>query len=137
MRVCRKVKKSAPKTTTRQQSVIKAKPKKNFLFKIDIQMCDGWRLKTMSGNKVIMSLKITQQQRMSSLFVRPSFTAKVFLWLTVREYDVSEPVFFKFGLVVNKELYIFKYLPVLYKLSKITTKRIKSCSGLIWRLHTT
>jgi hypothetical protein len=36
-------------------------------------------------------------------------TTKVFLWLAVSGYGVSEPVFFKFDLAVNKELY--KYLP--------------------------
>jgi hypothetical protein len=37
------------------------------------------------------------------------------LWLAVRESGISEPVFFKAGLAVNKDVYISKYLPVLYK----------------------
>jgi hypothetical protein len=42
-------------------------------------------------------------------FIRKSmFPAKVLLWLAVSEYDVSEPVFFKSGLGVNKEMYISK-----------------------------
>jgi hypothetical protein len=66
---------------------------------------------TEKGNNVIMSLKITQQQRMSSLFA----PAKILLWLTVSEYGVSEPVYFKSSLAVNKELYKSKWLPVIYR----------------------
>jgi hypothetical protein len=62
-------------------------------------------------SKVIMSLKIPQQQWMSSLFVRPSSQ----VWLAVNETDISEPVFFKADLAVKKEVYISKYLPVLHK----------------------
>jgi hypothetical protein len=55
-------------------------------------------LTAMSGNsKVIMSLHITQQQRMSS------WSAKV-LWLAVSESGISEPVFFTAGFAVNKEV---------------------------------
>jgi hypothetical protein len=60
----------------------------------------------MSGNsKVIMSMKITQQQWMSSLFARPSS----------QRSGISEPVFLKAGLAVKKEVYLSKYLPVLHK----------------------
>jgi hypothetical protein len=38
--------------------------------------------------------------------------AKVLLWLTVSD---SEPVFFKAGLAVNKEVYISECIPVLHK----------------------
>jgi hypothetical protein len=69
-----------------------------------------------------MSLKITQQQRMSNLFAIPSSPAKVLLRLSVSESGISEPVFFKAVLAVKKEGYIFKCL---------------SCSGLIWRRYTT
>jgi hypothetical protein len=40
----------------------------------------------------------------------------VLLWLVVSESGISEPVFFKAGIAVNKEVYIFKCLPVLHKL---------------------
>jgi hypothetical protein len=38
------------------------------------------------------------------------------LWLAVSESGKSKPVFLKAGLVVNKEVYISKCLPVLHKL---------------------
>jgi hypothetical protein len=62
----------------------------------------------MSGNsKFIMSLKILQQQRMSSSQLR--FCCG---WLSLK--SASEPVFIKAGLAVNKEVYISKCLPVLH-----------------------
>jgi hypothetical protein len=69
------------------------------------------RLTAKSGNtKVIMTLKIILQQRisLSSLFARP-------LWLVVSESGISELVFFKAGLAVNKDVYISKCLPILRK----------------------
>jgi hypothetical protein len=47
---------------------------------------------------------------------KTKFSAKVLLWLAVSESGISEPVFFKAGIAVNKEVYIFKCLPVLHKL---------------------
>jgi hypothetical protein len=42
-------------------------------------------------------------------FIRKiKFPAKVLLWLAVIESSISELVFFKAGLVVNKEVYISK-----------------------------
>jgi hypothetical protein len=81
------------------------------------------QLTAMSGNStVIMSLKITQQQRMSS--TQDQVPSEGLLWLAVSESGISEPVFFKAGLAVNKEMFISKCLPVLYfiNLSKNTTK---------------
>jgi hypothetical protein len=37
------------------------------------------------------------------------------LWLAVSETGISDPVFFKVGLAVKKEVYISKCLPVLQK----------------------
>jgi hypothetical protein len=49
-------------------------------------------------------------------FIRKNkFLAKVLLWLVVSESGISEPLFFKAGLAVNKEVYISKCLPVLHK----------------------
>jgi hypothetical protein len=71
----RKSKKSTPKTTERQQSVIKARLKlqtQNF-FSIKSIYKSISRLKVESGNsEVIMSLEITQQQRMLRLIAIPS-----------------------------------------------------------------
>jgi hypothetical protein len=51
-------------------------------------------------------------------FIRKTkFPAKVLLWLATRESGISEPVFFKAGLAVNKEMYISKCLPVLHVLA--------------------
>jgi hypothetical protein len=48
-------------------------------------------------------------------FIRKiKFLAKVLLLLAVSENGISEPVFSKAGLAVNKEVYISKCLPVLY-----------------------
>jgi hypothetical protein len=41
------------------------------------------------------------------------------------ESDISEPVFFKAGLAVNKEVYISKCLPVLDKFTQNTTKTMR------------
>jgi hypothetical protein len=40
----------------------------------------------------------------------------IFLWLAVSEGDISEPVFFKADLAVNKEVYISKCQPILHKI---------------------
>jgi hypothetical protein len=80
MRVHRKAQKPPPKTIARQQSVIKASVKllaQNFLSAKSIYKCvmdnESYWITSPSGNsKVNMSLKITQQQRMSSLFAKPS-----------------------------------------------------------------
>jgi hypothetical protein len=49
-------------------------------------------------------------------FIRKTkFSAKVLLWLAVSESGISEPVFFKASIAVNKEMYISKCLPVLHK----------------------
>jgi hypothetical protein len=40
-------------------------------------------------------------------FIRKTkYPAKVLLWLAVSESGISEPVFFKAGLAVNKEVYV-------------------------------
>jgi hypothetical protein len=62
---------------------------------------------------------------------KTKFPAKVLLRLAVSESGISEPVFFKAGLAVNKEVYISKCLPVLHKIIQKPQKRKKSCSGLI------
>jgi hypothetical protein len=49
-------------------------------------------------------------------FIRNTkFPANVSLWLAFGKSGISEPVFFKAGLAVNKEVYISKCLPVLHK----------------------
>jgi hypothetical protein len=49
------------------------------------------------------------------------------LWLlAVSESGISEPVFFKAGLAVNKEVYISKYLPVLDKIIQKHQKNEKN-----------
>jgi DNA-binding transcriptional regulator YhcF (GntR family) len=112
MGVHHKTKKSAPKTTARQQSVIKARLKlltQNFfsaksIHKYVMDEKSYSRLTAMSGNsKVIMSMKITLQKRLSIKAVLPNQST------------------------VNKELYISKCLPVyIVNLSKNTTKRKKN-----------
>jgi hypothetical protein len=73
----------------------------------------------------------SKKQRMSSLFARPSSQRRFCCGIS----GISEPVFFKTGLAVNKEVYISKCLPILHKF--IQKHHKKSCSGLIWRLHIT
>jgi hypothetical protein len=118
--VHRKAKKSAPKTTTRQQSVIKASLKHPWrkTFSMQNRSTNVWwmtspisRLTAMSGNSnVIMSEDHPAAEDVK--FIRKTkFPAKVLLWLAVIE---SETVFFKAGLAVNKEVYSFKCLPVLH-----------------------
>jgi hypothetical protein len=86
----------------------------------------------MSGNsKIIMRLMITQQQSMSNFFRKTKLPVKVLLRLAVSESGISEPVFFKAGLAVKKEVYISKCLPELYKFFQKHHKNKKSCSGLI------
>jgi hypothetical protein len=65
--------------------------------------------------------------------------AKVLLWLADSESGITEQTFFKGagGLVVNKEVNISKYSPILHKFIQKQHKRKKSCLSLIWRLHTT
>jgi hypothetical protein len=90
MGVHRKAKKFALKTTAHQQSVIKARLKvltQNFFSAKSIYKCvmddESW-LTAMSGNsKVIICLKINQQQRMSSLFARPSSKTSCLLYYIV------------------------------------------------------
>jgi hypothetical protein len=49
-------------------------------------------------------------------FIRKTkFPAKVLLWLAVSVSGISEPVFFKAGLAINKKVCIPKCLPVLHK----------------------
>jgi transposase len=65
------------------------------------------------------SLKITQQQKMSSFFARPSFS----------ESGISELVFFKVGFAVKKEVYISKCLPIL---QKFIQKHHKNTKIVFW-----
>jgi hypothetical protein len=59
-------------------------------------MDDEFYFTAMRGNrKVIMSLKITQQQEDVKFIRKTKFPAKVLLWLTVSESGISKPVFFK------------------------------------------
>jgi hypothetical protein len=123
MRVHCKAKKSAPKTTASQQSVIKAKLKlltQNFFSAKLIYKCvkDEESYFTVDGNEWHQqtSLKITQQQVMSS----SKFPAKVLLWLRdVSESGISELVILKAGLAINKEVYISKCLQVLKQTNRV------------------
>jgi hypothetical protein len=146
MGVHRKAKKSALKTTARLQSVIKARLKfltQNFFSAESVYKCviDNESYFTFDGNE-------WQQQRYYESedhpatedvkFIRKTkFPAKVLLWLAVSESGISESVFFKAVLAVNKEVYISKCLPVLHRFIQTHYKTKKSCSALIWRLHTT
>jgi hypothetical protein len=96
------------------------------------------QLTAMSGNsKVIMSPENHPAAEDVKLIRKTKFLARVLLWLAVSESGISKPVFFKAGLAVNKEEYISKCLPVLHKFIHKQKQTKKSCSYLIWRLHTT
>jgi hypothetical protein len=97
-----KAKKSTPKTTARQQSVIKARLKlltQNLFSEKSIYKCvmEDESHFTVDGNE-------WQQQ---SYYESEDHSAKVWLWLAVSENSISEPVFFKAGLAVNKKVYKF------------------------------
>jgi hypothetical protein len=64
-----------------------------------------------------------QQQRYYESEDYPKTTVRVLLWLVVSECGVSESVFFKSILAVNKKQYISKCLPALYKFIKNTKKK--------------
>jgi hypothetical protein len=103
-------------TTARQQSVIKARLKlltqKKILCKINLQICDGneWQQQSYYESE---DHPATEDVK----FIRKiKFPAKILLWLAVSKSSMSDPVFFKAGLAVNKEVYISKCLPVLQKL---------------------
>jgi hypothetical protein len=87
------------------------------------------RLAAMSGNsKVILILKISQQQRMSILI--PRAKTKQVISKGFCEYGVSKSAFFKSSLVVNKELYIFRCLLLLYNFIQKHKKKIMFWFGL-------
>jgi hypothetical protein len=65
---------------------------------------------------------------MSSFFARPQAPSEGFV-VAGCQYGVSEPVFIKSGLIVNKKLHISRCVPVLDKFLKKTTKMKKSCFG--------
>jgi hypothetical protein len=118
-----KAKKSAPKTTAHQQSVIKARFKlltqKSFSAKsIYICVIDDESNFPVDGNE--------WQSYYESATEDVKFPAKVLLWLAVTESGISEPVFFKASFVVNKEVYISKCLQYFINLSKNTTKQKKT-----------
>jgi hypothetical protein len=128
MGVHRKAKNSSPKTTARQQSVIKARLKlvtpNFFSAKSDEESyftVDGneWQQKNYYESDDYPATEDVQ-------FIRKTkFPAKVLLWLAVSESGISEPVFFKAGLAVTKEVYISKCLPVLHKfIQKHHTNRV-------------
>jgi hypothetical protein len=103
MGVHRKAKKSAPKTTARQQSVIKAR------LKLLTQHC-------FSAKSIYKFVMDDESYFLFVKFIRKTkFPAKVLLWLAVSESGISELLFFKAGLAVNKEVYTSKFLPVLQK----------------------
>lgn len=124
MGVNRKAKKSAPKTTERQEAVIKARLK---LLSLDyfapkstyICVMDDESYFTVEGNEWQQKHYYESKDRPApdqAKFIRKTkFPAKVLLWLAVSERGISEPVFFKAGLAVNKEVYISKCLPILHK----------------------
>jgi hypothetical protein len=59
---------------------------------------------------------------------KTKFPAKIFLWVSMVQVNQY--------FAVNKELYIFKCLPVLHKfIQKHHKEKKKSYAGLIWRLH--
>jgi restriction endonuclease S subunit len=146
MKVHRKAKKSAPKTTARQQSVIKARLKlltQNLFSAKSIYKCvmDDKSFFTVDGKQWQQHSYYESEDHPAIddvKFIRKTkFPAKVLLWLAVSESGISEPVFFKTVLAVNKEVCISKCLPVLHKFIQKHHKNKKSWSGLIWRLHTT
>jgi hypothetical protein len=113
MGVHRKAKKSAPKTTARQKSVIKARLKlltQYFFSAKSIYKClmdDGneWQHHSYYESE---DHPTTEDVK---FICKTKFPAKVLLWLAVSESGISEQVFFKAGLAVNKEVYISKCIP--------------------------
>jgi hypothetical protein len=119
-RVHRKAKKFAPKTTSRQQSVIKARLKlltQIFFAAKSIYKCvlDDDSYFTVDGNEWQQQSYYESEEHPVTedvKFIRKTkFSAKVLLWLAVNESGISEPMFFKAGLTVN----ISKCQPVLHK----------------------
>jgi hypothetical protein len=65
---------------------------------------------------------------------KTKFPVKVFLWLVVSEYGISNPIFFKCGIAANIKICTYPNVNQYFiSLCKNTTKRKKSSSGLIWR----
>jgi hypothetical protein len=117
----KRAKKSAPKTTARQQSVIKARLKlltQNLFSAKSIYKCvmDDESYFTADGNEWQQQSYYQSEDHSATEAVKiirkTKFPAKVLLWLAVSESGISEPVFFKAGLAVNKEVYKFKCLPI-------------------------
>jgi hypothetical protein len=124
MEVHRKATKSAPKTTPRQQSVIRARLKlltQNFFSAKSIYKCvmDDESYFMVDGSEWQQQSYYESEDHPATedlKFIRKTkFPAKVLLWLVVTESGISEPVSFKAGLAVKKEVYISKSLPVLHK----------------------
>jgi hypothetical protein len=117
MGVHRKAKKSAPKTTARQQSVIKARLKlltQNFFSAKVIYKCmiDDESYFTVDGNawqQQSYNKSVDHPATEDVKFIRNTkFPAKVLL-LAVSESDISEPMFFKAGLVPVLHKFIQKH----------------------------
>jgi hypothetical protein len=60
------------------------------------------------------------------LIHKTKFPAKVLLWLAVSESGISEPVFFKAGIAVNKKVYLSKFQPILHTFIQKQNKNKKN-----------
>jgi hypothetical protein len=127
MRVHRKAKKIAPKTTAHQQSVIKAwlKLLTQNLF------TDDESYFTVDGNEWQSYYESEDHPATEDFkFIRKTkIPAKVLLWLADSKSGISEPFFVKAGLAVNKEVFISKCLPVLHKFIQ---KHHKNEKNVFW-----
>jgi hypothetical protein len=125
IRVHHTARKSALKTTTRKQSVIKARLKlltRNFFSAKAIYKClmDDESYFTVDGNEWQQQTYYLKSEdhpatEDAKLIRKTKFLVKILVWLAVSESGIIEPVFFKAVLAVNKEVYISKCLPVLHK----------------------
>jgi hypothetical protein len=140
MEVHRKSKKSALKTTARQQTVIKVRLTQNFFSAKLIYKClmDDRSYFTIDGNEWQQQSYYESEDHPATedaKFNRKTkFSAKVLLWLAVSECGISELVFFKASLAVTKEVYLSKCLAVVHKCIQ---KHHKNKKIVFWRLHTT
>lgn len=124
MQVKKKSKKSAPHTTELQESVIKSRLKllsQNY-FSVNLNykcVMDDESYFTVEGNEWQQKYYFESEDQPApekfKLIKKCKFPAKVLLWVAISENGISEPVFFKGGLAVNKDVYIGKCLPVLQK----------------------
>jgi hypothetical protein len=96
------IKKSAPETTARQQSVMKATLNLLTQNSFSAKPNDKCVMDDQSYFNSNSYYKSEDYPSTEDVIYKTKFPAKILLWLAVSEYRVSEPVFFESGFAVNK-----------------------------------